>query len=116
MELNFYDPPGYREAIAFIRETKRLAAIAAEEKKLAEEKARQQPKTKSIPRIKEPELASRFRVNSRVYLKIYTGEGFRWGGPYEVKSGIRAKDKLMKIIDPITKSQQFVSEHRLKQA
>jgi hypothetical protein len=115
MQLQFEDPPGYRDTIKALKEKKELEAIAAKEEALAKEQAKKK-KPKGTTVYADPDLPSQFPVGSSVYLKAYTGTGFNWVGPYKVKSGISPKNKLIKIAHPFTNSYQFVSEHRLKRA
>jgi hypothetical protein len=104
-----FNPPGRLETIAALAEERKLK-LEAEQQKASEKK--EKSKKPSQPRIVEPEGISQFPKNSLV--DLWWGKTFGWRGPYIVKSGLKYGNKLVKISNPATGSQAFVSENKLR--
>lgn len=109
----FPDPPGYRETVKALEESRKLAEQEAQKE---DESPKKKPKPTGPKVFREPDKPGKFGVGRRV--DLYWGPKLGWRGPYEVKSGLRGKGAtgvgLVKLYNPITKSAQFVSENRIR--
>jgi hypothetical protein len=107
----FPDPPGYRETIEQMRSEKKKPENEGEPSQPTKPtKGKSNKSGSSIPR--PPEGISRFEKSSLV--DLWWGPAYGWRGPYVVKSGLRYGNTLVKVFNPKTGSQAFVSEKNLR--